>query len=56
MEESAPRHDRQDAEPTDTRTLLRRILVTVGIVLAALILVAVAIYAVVFLILAPMMQ
>ena len=39
----------------DTRPL-RRILIVVGLVLAALILVAVAIYAGAFLILAPMMQ
>jgi hypothetical protein len=38
----------------DTRTL-RRILVTTGIVLAALIVIAAAVYAVAFLTLAPMM-
>jgi hypothetical protein len=43
-----------DIEPTERR--LRRILVTTGIVLVGLILAAVAIYAVAFIILAPMMQ
>ena len=42
-------------EATDTRRL-RRILIAVGLVLAALILIVVAIYAGAFLILAPMMQ
>lgn len=42
-------------EATDTRPL-RRILITVGVVLAVLILIAVAIYAGAFIILAPMMQ
>jgi hypothetical protein len=46
MEEMAPR---------DTR-LARRILITVGLVLATLILVGVAVYAAAFLMLAPMMQ
>jgi hypothetical protein len=53
MEEIAPRSRVDDA--TKTRTL-RRILVTVGLVLAVLILVAVAIYAGAFVMLAPMMQ
>jgi hypothetical protein len=53
MEEIAPRSRVDDA--TDTRPL-RRILVTVGLVLAALILVGVAIYAGAFIILAPMMM
>jgi hypothetical protein len=53
MEEIAPRNQIDDA--TDTR-LLRRILITVGLVLAVVILVGVAIYAGAFLILAPMMQ
>ncbi|MGH3675560.1 MAG: hypothetical protein ACRDU5_07460 [Mycobacterium sp.] len=48
-------NDIQPTDDTETRTL-RRILVTTGIVLAALILAAVAIYAVAFIILAPMMQ
>jgi hypothetical protein len=39
----------------DTRTV-RRIAITAGIVLAALIVTAAAVYAVAFLILAPMMQ
>jgi hypothetical protein len=40
----------------DTHTgPLRRILITAGVVLAALILVAVAVYALAFIILAPMM-
>ena len=43
------------AESTDTRPL-RRILITVGLVLTALILIVVAIYAGAFIILAPMMQ
>jgi hypothetical protein len=43
-----------DIQPTERR--LRRILVTTGIVLAALILAVVAVYAVAFIILAPMMQ
>ncbi|HET6734169.1 hypothetical protein [Mycobacterium sp.] len=42
-------------EATATRPL-RRILIAVGLVLAALILIAVAIYAGAFIILAPMMQ
>ena len=50
MEESPPR-GRLD----DTR-LLRRILIAVGLVLTVLILVAVAIYAGAFIMLAPMMQ
>jgi hypothetical protein len=52
MEEIPPRDEVEDA---DTRSL-RRILVTVGLVLAVLILVAVAIYAGAFIVLAPMMQ
>ena len=51
--ESHPNIDH--AEPTHTRPL-RRILITVGLVLTALILIAVAIYAGAFIILAPMMQ
>ena len=42
-------------EATDTRPL-RRILIAIGLVLVALILVGVAIYAGAFIILAPMMQ
>lgn len=46
-----------DTEPADTRKRpLRRILVVSAIVLGALILLGVAIYAAAFLILAPMMQ
>ena len=55
MDEIQPRHRTDDAEPTDTRPL-RRILVTAGLVLVTLILAGVAIYAVAFIILAPMMQ
>ena len=40
----------------DETQTLRRILVTTGIVLAALVVAAAAVYAVAFLILAPMMQ
>ena len=51
MEEIQPRAH------TDPETRgLRRVLITVGLVLVALILVAVAIYAGAFIILAPMMQ
>ncbi len=53
MDEIAPRSPVDDT--TDTRPL-RRILITVGVVVAALILVGVAIYAGAFVILAPMMQ
>jgi|tagenome__1003787_1003787.scaffolds.fasta_scaffold19616234_1 hypothetical protein len=52
MEDIQPRSGVSDPE---TRSL-RRILITVGLVLVALILVAVAIYAGAFIILAPMMQ
>jgi hypothetical protein len=52
MEETEPR-DRTDS--ADTRPL-RRILVTAGLILAVLILTAVAIYAVAFILLAPLMQ
>jgi hypothetical protein len=52
MEDIQPRNGVEDSE---TRSL-RRILITVGLVLAALILIAVAIYAGAFIILAPMMQ
>jgi hypothetical protein len=44
-----------NAEPDGERPL-RRILITAGLVLAILILIAVAIYAGAFIILAPMMQ
>ena len=44
-----------EAEPTDGRPL-RRILITAGLVLAVFILIAVAIYAGAFIMLAPMMQ
>jgi hypothetical protein len=52
MEDIQPRNGVQDPE---TRSL-RRILITVGLALAVLILIAVAIYAGAFIILAPMMQ
>jgi hypothetical protein len=53
MEEIGPRSQVDDATKTGT---LRRILITVGLVLAVLILVVVAIYAGAFIMLAPMMQ
>jgi hypothetical protein len=53
MKEFAPRS--QGDNTTDTRPL-QRILIIVGLVLAGLILVAVAIYTGAFIILAPMMQ
>ena len=53
MDEIAPQNQVDDA--TVTRPL-RRIVITVGLVLAVVILVVVAIYAGAFLILAPMMQ
>ena len=53
MDEVGPRSQVDDA--TDTR-LLRRILIVTGLVLAALVLVVVAIYAGAFIMLAPMMQ
>jgi len=53
MDEIAPRSPVDDL--TDTRPL-RRILTGVGLVLAVLILVGVAIYAGAFIVLAPMMQ
>ena len=53
MDEIQP-SEQTDAEPADAHSF-RRIAVTVSIVLAVLILVAVAIYAVAFIILAPMM-
>ena len=53
--DSQPRNHIDHAEPTDTRPL-RRILIAAGLVLAVLILIAVAIYAGAFIILAPMMQ
>ena len=53
MDETGPQS--QVDEATATRPL-RRILITVGLVLAVLILVGVAIYAGAFVILAPMMQ
>jgi hypothetical protein len=53
--ESQPRNHIDHADPNDTRPL-RRILIVVGLVLGVLILIAVAIYAGAFIILAPMMQ
>jgi hypothetical protein len=55
MRDFQPRWHSGHAEPTDTRRL-RRLLVTLGLVLVALILIAVAIYAGAFIMLAPMMQ
>lgn len=43
-------------EDTHDSRPVRRVLVTVGLVVAALILVAVAVYALAFVVLAPMMQ
>jgi CHASE3 domain sensor protein len=54
MDDIAPR-SRVDDDDAATRSL-RRVLITVGLVVAVLILVAVAIYAGAFIILAPMMQ
>jgi hypothetical protein len=53
MDEIAPRSPVDDTTNTGP---LRRILIAVGLVLAVLILVGVAIYAGAFIILAPMMQ
>jgi hypothetical protein len=53
MDDIAPQRHVDDA--TATRPL-RRVLITVGLVLVVLILVGVAIYAGAFIILAPMMQ
>jgi uncharacterized BrkB/YihY/UPF0761 family membrane protein len=53
--ESQPRNRIHHAGQTDTRPL-RRIIIAVGWVLAILILIAVAIYAGAFVMLAPMMQ
>ena len=55
MKHMGSRSRLDDADPGGTRGL-RRVIVTAGLVLLALILVLVAIYAGVFLILAPMMQ
>jgi hypothetical protein len=55
MEEIKPHNGVDDAEAA-TGPSLRRILIAAGLVLAVLILVAVAIYAGAFIILAPMMQ
>lgn len=49
--DDTPAVDRSDHDRT-----LRRILITAGIVLAALILIGVAVYAAAFVMLAPMMQ
>jgi hypothetical protein len=46
----------EDRADTANNPILRRILIAAGIVLVALALTAVAVYAVAFLILAPMMQ
>jgi hypothetical protein len=53
MEQLQPRH-RFDHAPDDR--MLRRIIVTAGLVLLGVILAAAAIYAAAFLMLAPMMQ
>jgi hypothetical protein len=55
MRDFQPRLHASHAEPTDPRRL-RRLLVTLGLVLVGLILIAVAIYAGAFIMLAPMMQ
>lgn len=55
MEEIAPRTGIDDGEQAE-RARLGRVLVMAGLVLAAVILVVVAIYAGAFIILAPMMQ
>jgi type IV secretory pathway VirB6-like protein len=55
MSDIQPSDDTLHAEATETRAW-RRILITAGMVLAILILVAAAIYAVAFVVLAPMMQ
>jgi hypothetical protein len=55
MDEIGPRNGLDHAQADDTGTL-RRILITAGLVIVVLILIAVAIYAGAFLILAPMMQ
>jgi hypothetical protein len=53
MDDIAPQSRVDDGAATRS---LRRVLITVGLVVAVLILVAVAIYAGAFIILAPMMQ
>ena len=55
MEKSQPRGVTDDAERTYTRRW-RRVLIIAGLVLVVAILVAVAIYAGAFIMLAPMMQ
>jgi len=55
MDEIQPRSGLDHAHDGDAHTL-RRILITAGLVIVVLILIAVAIYAGAFLILAPMMQ
>ena len=56
MVKGAPQdHHTEPGDAAETRSL-RRILITAGMMLAAVILVAIAIYALAFLILAPMMQ
>jgi hypothetical protein len=55
MEEMQPRNDLDSTSPTADGPL-RRIAILAGLVLVVLILVAVAIYAGAFMILAPMMQ
>lgn len=49
-------HDRPDDTDSGGSRSLRRIIVTAGLVIVGLILILVAIYAGVFLVLAPMMQ
>jgi hypothetical protein len=55
MKDIVRRNDFDRAAPADTRAL-RRIVVTAGMVLVGLILLAVAVYAGAFIMLAPMMQ
>jgi hypothetical protein len=55
MDEIQRRNGLDPAHAADTH-MLRRILITAGLVVVVLILIAVAIYAGAFLILAPMMQ
>jgi hypothetical protein len=55
MAHPAPQHRTPQLISPDTGTV-RRILITVGLVLVTLLLVAAAVYAAAFLMLAPMMQ
>jgi hypothetical protein len=55
MQEMQPRNHLDHIGSTNTRPL-RRIIIAAGLVLVAIVLIAVAIYAGAFIILAPMMQ